>query len=139
MQVNIKKAFERSLLAIPNGLPKSSTAFENVSFTPKADQTYQRCNVVPLPPENPTMGDGYHRLVGWFQVVVSTPFGKGTGDLDKYTSLIVDFYKRGTTLREGTDVIIVDKTPQVSPSYINKEDNRVEAIVRISYFSSQYS
>ena len=35
MQSNLRKAFEQSLINMPQGLGSSKTAFENVSFTPK--------------------------------------------------------------------------------------------------------
>jgi hypothetical protein len=50
--------------------------------------------------------------------------------------LVQDYFKRGTTLVEGSDKIIVDRTPQISPVYIN--DNRAEITIRIRYYSEQF-
>jgi hypothetical protein len=49
---------------------------------------------------------------------------------------VKDYFKRGTTLIEGSDKIIIDRTPEISPVYIN--DNRAEITIRIRYYSEQY-
>ena len=136
MQSNLRKAFEQSLINMPQGLGSSKTAFENVSFTPKATEPYQLTRLVPLPVENPTYGDSYHREVGFYQIVLSYPKGKGVGDISLMADKIKDYFKRGTTLVEGTDKVIVDRTPEVSPVYIN--DSRAEITIRIRYYSNQF-
>ena len=136
MQSNLRKAFEQSLINMPQGLGSSKTAFENVSFTPKATEPYQLTRLVPLPVENPTYGDNYHREVGFYQIVLSYPKGKGVGDISLMADKIKDYFKRGTTLVEGMDKVIVDRTPEVSPVYIN--DSRAEITIRIRYYSNQF-
>lgn len=136
MQSNIRKSFEKRLISIPNGLGASNTAFENVKFTPKLDQPYQLTRLVPLPVENPTLGDDYHREVGFYQIVLSYPKGEGVGAIATQADKIKDYFKRGTTLVEGSDKVIVDRTPETSPVYIN--DTRAEITIRIRYFSNQF-
>lgn len=136
MQSNLRKAFEQSLINMPQGLGSSKTAFENVSFTPKATEPYQLTRLVPLPVENPTYGDNYHREVGFYQIVLSYPKGSGVGAISLMADKIKDYFKRGTTLVEGTDKVIVDRTPEVSPVYIN--DSRAEITIRIRYYSNQF-
>ena len=136
MQSNLRKAFEKYLVAMPQGLGLSKTAFENVTFTPKVDQPYQLSRLVPLPVENPTYGDNYNREVGFYQVVLSYPKGKGVGGLADMADKVKDYFKRGTTLVEGSDKIIVDRTPEISPVYIN--DTRAEITIRIRYYSEQF-
>lgn len=135
-QKNIRRAFEKKLTTMPSGLGASNTAFENVSFTPPTGQPYQRSALAPLTPENPTLGDNYHREVGFYQVVLSYPKGEGVGNITAMAELVKDYFKRGTTLVEGSDKIIVDRTPQISPVYIN--DNRAEITIRIRYYSEQF-
>ena len=48
MQSNIRKAFEKMLVALPNGLGSANTAYENTSFTPVSTQPYQLSRLVPL-------------------------------------------------------------------------------------------
>lgn len=136
MQSNIRKAFEKMLVALPNGLGSANTAYENVSFTPVSTQPYQLSRLVPLSVENPTLGDNYHREVGFYQVVLSYPKGKGVGALSTMADKVKDYFKRGTTLVEATDKIVVDRTPEISSVYIN--DTRAEIIIRIRYYSDQF-
>ena len=136
MQSNIRKAFEKMLVALPNGLGSASTAYENVSFTPVSKQPYQLSRLVPLSVENPTLGDNYHREVGFYQVVLSYPKGNGVGSLSTMADKVKDYFKRGTTLVEATDKIVVDRTPEISSVYIN--DTRAEITIRIRYYSDQF-
>ena len=136
MQSNVRKAFEQYLVVMPQGLGQIQTAFENVTFTPKVDQPYQLSRLVPLPVENPTYGDNYNREVGFYQIVLSYPKGNGVGNITLMADKVKDYFKRGTTLVEGSDKIIIDRTPQISPVYIN--DNRAEITIRIRYYSEQY-
>ena len=135
-QKNIRLAFEKKLIAMPSGLGASKTAFENVTFTPTVGTAYQRSVLAPTNPENPTLGDGYFREVGFYQVVLSYPKGTGVGNITTMAELVQDYFKRGTTLVEASDKIIVDRTPQISPVYIN--DNRAEITIRIRYYSEQF-
>jgi len=136
MQSNIRKAFEKSLVTMPQGLGAANTAYENTTFTPKADFPHQLSRLVPLPVENPTFGDNYNREIGFYQVVLSYPKGKGVGTLATMADMVKDYFKRGTTLVEGSDKIIIDRTPEISSVYIN--DNRAEITIRIRYYSEQY-
>ena len=136
MQSNIRRAFEKSLVAIPQGLGAANTAYENTTFTPKADFPHQLSRLVPLPVENPTFGDNYNREIGFYQIVLSYPKGKGVGTLATMADMVKDYFKRGTTLVEGSDKIIIDRTPEISSVYIN--DDRAEITIRIRYYSEQY-
>lgn len=136
MQSNIRKAFEQKLIAMPLGLGASKTAFENTSFKPILTEPYQMSRLVPLPVENPTLGDNYNREIGFYQVVLSYPKGEGVGKLASMADKVKDYFKRGTTLVEGSDKIIVDRTPEISQVYIN--DNRAEITMRIRYYCEQF-
>ena len=136
MQSNLRKAFEKYLVVMPQGLGQTKTAFENITFTPVLNQPHQLSRLVPLPVENPTFGDNYNREIGFYQVVLSYPKGDGVGDITTMADKVKDYFKRGTTLIEGSDKIIVDRTPEISPVYIN--DNRAEITIRIRYYSEQY-
>ena len=136
MQSNLRKAFEKYLVVMPQGLGLSKTAFENITFTPVLNQPHQLSRLVPLPVENPTFGDNYNREVGFYQVVLSYPKGNGVGSITAMADKVKDYFKRGTTLVEGSDKIIIDRTPEISQVYIN--DNRAEITIRIRYYSEQY-
>ena len=136
MQSNIRRAFEKSLVAIPQGLGAANTAYENTTFTPKADFPHQLSRLVPLPVENPTFGDNYNREIGFYQIVLSYPKGKGVGTLATMADMVKDYFKRGTTLVEGSDKVVIDRTPQISSVYIN--DTRAEITIRIRYYCEQF-
>ena len=93
MQSNIRRAFEKSLVAIPQGLGAANTAYENTTFTPKADFPHQLSRLVPLPVENPTFGDNYNREIGFYQIVLSYPKGKGVGTLATMADMVKDYFK----------------------------------------------
>ena len=136
MQSNIRKAFDKKLVGMPNGLGIKNTAFENASFKPKNTDGYQQTKLTPLPVENPTFGGNYHREVGFYQVTLSYPAGGGVSDIVEMADKIKDYFKRSTLLIEGTDKIIVDRTPDISSTYIN--ETRVELNIRIRYYSEQF-
>jgi len=136
MQSNIRKAFEQKLIKLPQGLGVNATAFENATYKPITGVPYQLSRLVPLPVENPTLGGSYNREVGFYQVVLSYPKGKGVGELASMADKIKDYFKRGTTLVEGSDKVIVDRTPEISSVYIN--DTRAEITIRIRYYSEQF-
>ena len=136
MQSNIRKAFDKALVAMPLGLGATKTAFENVSFTPIDFEPYQASKLVPTVVDNPTFGDNYHRESGFYQVVLSYPKGKGVGTITAMADKIKAYFKRGTTLIEGTDTIIVERTPTISAVYTN--DTRAELVIRIRYYCEQF-
>ena len=136
MQKNIRIACEQHLINMPDGLGAGNTAFENFPFNPKTGTPYQLSRLVPLPVENPTLGDNYNREVGFYQVVLSYPKGEGVGRLTTMADKIKDYFKRGTTLVEGSDKVVIDRTPQISSVYIN--DTRAEITIRIRYYCEQF-
>lgn len=135
MLSDIRKAFEKKLIIMPDGLGKANTGFESVEFKPNNNLPYQLSRLITLPVENPTLGDGYYREVGFYQVVLSYKRGEGAGAIQAMADKIQSYFKRGTTLVEGSTKIIVDRTPEQSPIYIN--DTRAEITIRIRYYSEQ--
>ena len=113
--LNIKKALEKHLAAMT---PSIQTAYEGVSFIPTQGTPYQRVIVSPRRPENPTMGDSYHREVGTFQIFLNYPNNKGTADAIARAEMIQEHFKRGTTLTDGGYNVIVMYTPQIAGTTI---------------------
>ena len=128
----IKKAFETSLISMVGGLGKNNTAFEGTGFEPKGDTPYQKVCLLPLNPENPTLGDDYYREIGVFQIMLMYPKDKGTGAIQEQAELIQKHFKRGTTLIKDDKVIIINRTPSISS--VNLNNARLEVTVRISYY-----
>lgn len=136
MQSNIRKGFEQHLRKMSGGISPEHTAYENVAYTPSPTIPYQMSRLVPLPVENPTLGDGYNREVGFYQIVLSYPRGSGVGAMTTVADKIKKHFKRGVTLVVDNDVIIIDRSPELAPTYIN--DNRTEMIIRVRYYCEQF-
>lgn len=131
---NIKKAFEKRLALIT---PSIATAYEAVSFTPVAEVPYQRVQLVPRNPDNPTMGDNYYREVGEFQIFLCYPTNKGTGEVLTRAQLVRSYFERGTTLVEGSTEVNIIVTPQIAGTAT--VGDRVIVPVIVSYSAGVFS
>jgi hypothetical protein len=126
---NTKKALEKHLSALT---PSLSTAYEGVSFSPVNGTPYQRVQLVPSRPENPTLGDDYFRDNGEFQVFLLYPSNKGTGEVLGRAEALRSHFKRGTTLTEGNSVVQIMRTPYISGCTIIGDRVIVPVLIRYS-------
>jgi hypothetical protein len=126
---NTKKALEKHLSALT---PSLSTAYEGVSFSPINGTPYQRVQLVPSRPENPTLGDDYFRDNGEFQVFLLYPSNKGTGEVLGRAEALRSHFKRGTTLTEGNSVVQIMRTPYISGCTIIGDRVIVPVLIRYS-------
>jgi hypothetical protein len=126
---NTKKALEKHLSALT---PSLSTAYEGVSFSPVNGTPYQRVQLVPSRPENPTLGDEYFRDNGEFQVFLLYPSNKGTGEVLGRAEALRSHFKRGTTLTEGNSVVQIMRTPYISGCTIIGDRVIVPVLIRYS-------
>lgn len=126
--VQIKKALEKHLAAMN---PSLATAYESVSYTPVQGTPYQRVQVIPRRPENPTFGDSYYREVGELQIFLAYPSNKGTAEVLARAELVQQHFARGTTLTEGSLNIVIQRTPQIAGC--NVVGDRIIAPVIIQY------
>ncbi len=110
----IRKALETKLAAV---VPASTTAFENVAFTPTAGVTYQRSNLLPNTPDDAQIGSKVYFELGIYQVTVCAPAGTGPAANEARTQLVKDAFKRGTSLVEGAVTVIIMSVPSVSGGY----------------------
>lgn len=124
----IERALKRHLSQMS---PNIATSYEGASFEPTKDVPYQYVQLTPRRPENPTMGDGYYREVGEFQIFLCYPIGKGTGEIRARAELVRKHFKRATTLIESGLDIIVPTTPQVAGTTI--AGDRLVVPVLINY------
>jgi len=127
--VLIKKALEKRLATMS---PVITTAYSAVSFTPTQGVPYQRVQLVPRRPENPTFGDSYYREVGEFQIFLAYPSNKGEAEVLARAELVQQHFARGTTLTEGGLDIIIQKTPQITGSTIVGDRIIVPVIIQYS-------
>lgn len=129
--VLIQAALEAHLAAM---MPLLDTESENVPYTPKSGTPYQRVDLLSAEPENPTMGDGFHREIGIFQIMLRYPVGIGAGDAKERAELIRAAFKRGQSLANGGITVQIDRTPAVSAGII--QGDRYCVPVRVRYFAN---
>jgi hypothetical protein len=110
----VKKAARLHLATMPSVVP---TAYEAMAFDPP-DGMYQRLQFSVSPPDDPTLGLGYHRERVTAQVFVVDQAGSGTGAAEQYAELVKDRFKKGTTLFESGVRIQILTTPQIAGSVV---------------------
>lgn len=128
--VKISAAFEKKLATIASNL---STAFENVAFTPVEGTPYQRVRILPAQPENPTLGDGYYREVGFFEIILFYPLNKGRGAAQAKAEAIKSHFYRGLSMTEGGLVVKVMRTPIIGSAI--QDDKNYVLPISINYFA----
>lgn len=131
--LNINLAFQKRLFL----LPSMPTAYENQSFIPLTHVAYQEVALVPATPENPTLGDAYRREVGFYQVSLRYPIGDGASVARTRAELTASHFKRGTSITEGGQTILVINTPTISASQVI--ENRHVIFVTIFYRSELFN
>jgi hypothetical protein len=114
------------------------TAWENMYFPTLANRVpYQIVNLLTALPENPTLGDGFYRDVGIFQITLVYPLQQGTGDAYARAELIRQTFPRGASFTNSNIVVQIDKTPDIRPAIIDDEAYRLP--IRISYFANIFN
>lgn len=112
--------------------PLLSTAYTSSSFTPVVNVPYQRVQLVPRKPENPTMGDSYYREIGEFQVFLAYPSNKGEGEVLARAELVQQHFARGTVIQSAGLEVIIPRTPQIAGSTISGDRLIVPVIIQYS-------
>ena len=130
---SVRIALETKLATIT---PALSTAYENVPFTPVTGTAYQRAYLMPATPANPTMGDGYYREQGIFQITLMYPLQAGPKTAADRAELIRAAFKRGTTLTSGTVSVIIERTPEIGQGRV--DGDRWMIPIRVRFFASVF-
>jgi hypothetical protein len=126
----ISAAFEKKLATIASNL---DTAFENVPFTPVDGTPFQRVRLLPSMPENPTLGDGYYREVGYFEIILFYPLNKGRGSAQTKAEAIKAHFYRGLAMTESGLTVKVMRTPMVGVAM--QDDKHYIVPVSINYYA----
>ena len=144
----VRIALESTLNAMT---PTLSTAWENVPFTPVTGTPYQAAYLMPATPANPTMGDGYYREQGIFQVSLMYPLQAGPKTAADRAELIRAAFKRGTSITiDGIDnwydyffspfggitTTIVERTPEIGQGRV--DGDRWHVPVKIRWYAGIY-
>lgn len=114
--VEIRTALETKLNALT---PTLSTAWESVPFTPVVGTAYQQVNLMIADTLNPTLGGEHYRIKGFMQVLLCYPPNAGAKTASTRADLLVNHFKRGTSLTSGGVTVIIDKTPSIAPALID--------------------
>lgn len=128
--LNILAAFNKRLALLS---PALATRLENEPFTPVTGTPYQWVKLLPARPENPTLGDQYHREVGFLQITLMYPIAVAPGAAMARADLIKNHFKRGTSMTQSGQVIKVNRTPVVAAGI--ESGDRWAVPVSIEYYS----
>ncbi|MBW2635988.1 MAG: hypothetical protein JRC86_00425 [Deltaproteobacteria bacterium] len=116
--------------------PSLATAFENVPYTPISGTPYQSPFLLTGEPENPTLGDGYYREQGIFQVSLFYMMQTGSGAAEARAELIRTAFKRGVSMTSGAVTVRVNRTPEISQG--RRDGDRWSVIVKIRWYAGIY-
>lgn len=132
---SVKIALETALKA---GIGSMQVGWENAEFEPPTDgSAFVMANMLPANPENPTMGDAFHREIGLFQVTLSYPLGSGAGKTFAKAEVVRALFPRGTTFTAGGVTTTIARTPAIGPGM--KQGDRYVLPVRIPYFANVFT
>lgn len=124
----VRTALEAKLNAIA---PALAIAWQNVGYTPVTGTPYQACFLLPAIPSNPTLGDGFYREQGIFQISLFYPLLTGAQDAETRAQLIRTAFKRGTAMTSGSVSVLVDTTPEIGQG--RADDDRWHIPVKIRW------
>ena len=127
---SVRAALETALNAIA---PALSTEWENIPFTPVSGTPYQKMFLLPATPDNSTMGDGYYREQGIFQITLMYPLQTGAKAAADRAELIRTAFKRGNSFTSGSVTVRIEKTPEVGQGRV--DGDRWALPVKIRWFA----
>lgn len=106
----VRQALEIPLFAMTPALP---VAWENQAYLPQAGVAFVRSVLMPAEPENPTLGDGYHRLNGIFYLEFHYPKNTGSAAAASRAELTKTTFKRGNSFTNSGVKVVINKTPEI--------------------------
>jgi hypothetical protein len=115
---NIRKCFEKRLALMS---PALATQPEGTEYTPTIGTPFQKTYLLPADPDNASLGDGYYREVGLYQITLRYPPNKGAGDAEARAEAIKTHFKRGTSMTENSQTVLVTRTPAIAPAFMEGE------------------
>lgn len=135
--IYIRRALEVQLDSI---VPEIETAWENTCFIPVNDVPYQLVHLLFATPINPSIGGVGSTILtrqsGFLQVSLMYPLQSGTLVIDSRVDLIKASFKRGTTLVNSGQTIVIKNTPDVTN--IGRDNDRWRIAVKIPFYSNVF-
>lgn len=126
----IRTALETKLNTIS---PALSTAWQNVSFSPVQGTPYQAAYIMPAEPDNPTMGNDFHRERGVFQISLFYPIQAGSSAAEARAELIRAAFYRGQSMISGSVTVRISNTPSIGQGRV--DGDRWMVPIKIQYFA----
>lgn len=130
-QLAISKALEKKLQSLT---PNFATQWENSGYKPVDGVPYQQVSVLFASPENPTMGDDFHRERGFMSVRLLYPTNSGKAAILERAGFIKDGFKRGLSLIQDGVTTIIEATPEIGGG--ENQADRYVVPVRIRFFAN---
>jgi hypothetical protein len=129
----IKAALETALQAISSDI---DVAWENTGYTPNPETPYLKTYLLPARPEDITIGAGYRRESGIFQVNINYPIQQGSGDALTRAELIKSAFPRGATFSSGGITVHIGETPEIIGAF---ETTHYTLPVKIRYWADIFN
>ncbi|PHN79899.1 phage tail terminator-like protein [Pseudomonas syringae] len=102
----IRSLFEQRLTVWAGGR-KLKIAYQGVSFTPEADETYLAAFMLPAGTGTDTLSGDHRVYTGVFQVNVVTPAGNGTGEAEGLVDDIAALFPAYLRLKQDAFEVLV--------------------------------
>jgi hypothetical protein len=129
-QIAIRRAIEQRLHTMS---PSLATAWENASFKPTPGIPYQRAEMVPGIPENPTM-DSFTRELGFYQVTLMYPTDAGPNPAEARFELIKARFPKGLQITQDGVTVTISGTPSRGSG--SPDGDRWSVPIRIPYYAN---
>jgi hypothetical protein len=120
--------------ALPTGI---DFVPENVAFTPTAKKPYVRAYLIPAQPANPTMGDGFYRDQGVYQLTLAYPTESGVGPVLDLAALLRTALARGVRLAAGSGFVLINQTAYIGPAAV--EGDRLLVAIRFTWQADTFA
>lgn len=118
-------------------LTANLTAWEGVGFAPVAGVAFQRVNLLPATPFNPSFGGNHSRESGYMQVTLYYPLQRGTNAVMTRAELIRSTFPRGSSFTNNGITVHIPKTPEILPGVVQDENFVVP--VKVQYWSDIFA
>jgi len=115
----------------------SCTLWENMAFNANVGIAYQQINILFGTPENPSLGDGFYREIGFLQFTLYYPKETGTVDLSNRIDLIRTTFARGSSFTKDEVTVKINKTPIVA--FGLNQDSYIMATVKIPFWADIFN
>jgi hypothetical protein len=126
----LRKALETRLAALVGALP---TQWQNLPYVPVAQTAYQQVALLLADPINPEIGRMYQEN-GYMQITLRYPLNTGPGAADAMAQSIRDWFYYGLPLAANGLTVTINKTPTISPSFV--DGDRYCIPVKVRFFAN---